>query len=53
MATDTMAAIQMKLTLEKVPMSMGRRPSLSTKKAPKTAYTESAGFWNCRRVTHK
>jgi hypothetical protein len=36
-ATDTMAAIQMKLTLEKVPISMGRRPSLSTKKAPKTA----------------
>lgn len=37
MATETMAAIQMKLTVEKVPMSMGRRPSLSTKKAPNTA----------------
>ena len=53
MATDTMAAIQMKLTLEKVPMSMGRRPSLSTKKAPKTACNSSAAFLECRRLTHE
>lgn len=40
--TAAVAAIQMKVMLENVPMSIGRRPSLSTKKAPTTACVWSA-----------
>jgi hypothetical protein len=36
-ATAAIAATQMNATAEKVPIIMGRRPSLSTQVAPRTA----------------